>query len=65
MSLYLKHHQNLNKPINVEILDFSYSSWKQSNSEILSNCYQSENITFNWLYGDFKGDEGSFSSKKF
>ena len=63
LCLYLRNNRHLNLPIDVEIMDFSYSAWKKSNQKILSDIYSKSpnNFDFDWSFGDFKKDMGSFS----
>ena len=65
LSLYLKKNRYLDKKLNVEILDYSYSAWQTSNKKLLTDVYQAppNNINFNWSFGDFKKDMGSFAGK--
>ena len=67
LSLFFRKYCGLEAPIKVEILDYSHSAWKKCNQDLLTKIYSGppENIAFDWSFGDFKNDMGSFSSKTF
>ena len=67
ISLFLRKYRHLETPIDVEILDYSHSAWKTCNHNILKELYSTKscNINFDWSFGDFKEDMGSFGSKSF
>lgn len=66
LSLFFRKYCRLDAPIKVEILDYSHSAWEKCNRDLLAKIYSKppDSIDFEWSFGDFKNDMGSFKSSR-